>query len=100
MTDYNVMRAESVNERITGAVAWSGDQIRFSEGVLPSVVGMVNCSGDETEIVDCHHVAWPSCGRFDDAGVFCLGNSGEDIATSCTMYDGLLFQFRFWGRSW
>lgn len=60
-------------EHTIGAIAWSGDQIRFSEGVLPSVMGMVNCSGDESRIVDCHHAASPPCGRFSDAGVFCQG---------------------------
>ena len=73
---------ESMNELTVGAVAWSGDQIRFSEGILPSVIGMVNCSGDETGIVDCLHVAWPPCGRFADAGVLCQGKHGEDIAIS------------------
>lgn len=42
-------------------------------------MGMVNCSGDEARIVDCHYVAWPQCGRFSDAGVFCQGKHGEGI---------------------
>ena len=64
---------ECVVEHTIGAIAWSGDEIRFSEGVLPSVMGMVNCSGDELRIIDCHHAASPPCGRFSDAGVFCQG---------------------------
>lgn len=65
--------ANSVNELPLGAVAWSREQIRFSEGILPSLMGMVNCSGDETGVVDCNHVALPPCERFSDAGVICQG---------------------------
>lgn len=48
-------------------------QIRFSEGTLPSVIGNVNCTGDEAGLVYCHHVVSPPCDRFSDAGVFCQG---------------------------
>ena len=58
---------------MTGAVAWRGEQIPFSEGTLSSLIGMVNCSGDEVDRLECHHVLSPLCGRFSDAGVVCQG---------------------------
>ena len=73
-----------------GAVAWSKEQIRFSEGTSPSVIGMVNCSGDEVEILDCHHIVSPPCGRFSDAGVICQGKEGFNTIVIIRYYNIML----------
>ena len=38
-------------------------------------MGMVNCSGDESELISCDHVDSPQCDRFSDAGVICQGKT-------------------------
>ena len=57
---------------IAGAIAWHG---LFSERTLPALIGTVNCSGDESGILNCHHVDSPRCDRFSDAEVICQGKT-------------------------
>ena len=51
------------------------------------MIGRVSCSGDEVEIIDCHHVVSPPCGRFSDAGVICQGKSSRYLAVKDIMMD-------------
>ena len=64
-----------MNGNIAGAVAWQREHNIFNEGVLSSVIGMVNCSGGESKIVNCDHIVFPPCGRYSDAGVLCQGKT-------------------------
>lgn len=45
----------------------------FSEGVSPGLLTGVNCSGSETEILDCGHVTSSRGLLCDTAGVVCQG---------------------------
>ena len=45
----------------------------FSEGTNPALLNLVNCSGSENEILECHHFQ-STHGLFcDPAGVVCQG---------------------------
>ena len=45
----------------------------FSEGLGPNLVSNVNCSGTETEILDCAHITDTRGYTCDTAGVVCQG---------------------------
>ena len=49
----------------------------FSEENFPTLISSVNCSGTESELLNCYVSLGPgrSCGRFEDAVVVCQGNT-------------------------
>ena len=57
---------------ISGAVSVTAHEY-FSEGLGPNLVSNVNCSGTETEILDCAHITDTRGYTCDTAGVVCQG---------------------------
>ena len=56
----------------SGAVSLSALDY-FSEGVIPGLVSLVNCSGAEKEILECAHIESLQGLSCDPAGVICQG---------------------------
>ena len=56
----------------SGAVSVNADEY-FSEGLGLNLVSNVNCSGTETEILDCAHITATRAYTCDTAGVVCQG---------------------------
>ena len=62
----------------TGAIAISGGQ--FSNPLVPVVIGNVECTGEETGLLQCSHVtdsnqAVSECDPRENAAVSCQGNN-------------------------
>ena len=43
----------------------------FGQGTGPTLLGDVDCVGNETRLVDCQYTATPNCIHGEDAGVSC-----------------------------
>lgn len=57
----------------TGAIAIRDES--FSENLAPLLLSNVNCSGNETALLECQYNTPPNyyCDRLEDAGVVCQG---------------------------
>ena len=51
----------------------------FSEGLSSGRLNSVNCSGAETEILECDHVSSDRGFSCDSAGVVCQGMAGQSV---------------------
>ena len=58
---------------ISGAVSVSAPEY-FSEGLSSGHLNSVNCSGTETQILECYHLSSDHGFSCDSAGVVCQGN--------------------------
>lgn len=80
---YNIVQINSICTSLstelptshipTDAVAFT--DAHFGVGVGPTFLDNVECSGGESNLIDCSHSSFISCSRhhFDDAGVRCQG---------------------------
>lgn len=60
---------------LAGAIALTGVHNEFREAELLTLIGNVNCHGNENNLLDCsfNNVSSDSCGPLDDVGVICQG---------------------------
>ena len=47
----------------------------YGQGSGPVQLGYLQCTGSESQLVNCVHTSKPSCGHYDDAGVQCAGTA-------------------------
>ena len=64
----------------------------FGEGTGPINLDNVQCTGNETQLVDCPYVSDHNCFHFEDAGVVCANASCNDgdirLFGGNNMYEG------------
>ncbi len=59
---------------MAGVISRSG--ATFGQGIEPTLLDDVNCTGQELRLFDCAHAGLEieNCGHEKDAGVVCLGS--------------------------